>query len=431
MDKISKQQKTGLRGEIEIPSDKSVSHRSIIIPSLIKGGKYKVFNFSKGKDCISTMNLYKELGLEIKYLDEKTLEVTLPDKLTNNKKELYCGNSGTTMRLTSGILAGQNFTSILTGDESLSKRTMKRIIEPLSQMGAEIISENNTAPLTIKGTEHLKGIVYNSPLASAQVKSCVLLAGLNADGETTYTENVISRNHTENMLKYLGGNIQTTETDEKYSVTASKSEMRAKDIYVPGDISSAAFFIVAALITPNSDIILKNVGLNPTRNGIINVVKRMGGNIEILDQKDLSGELIGDIRVRYSDSLKSTEISKNEIPALIDELPVIAVLATRAEGTTIIKDASDLRNKETDRITTTVTELKKLGADIEETPDGFIINGKTSLKGGAELNSYKDHRLAMSFYVAGLICEKDILIKDFEWVNISFPEFEELISRLK
>ncbi|MBQ6515553.1 3-phosphoshikimate 1-carboxyvinyltransferase [bacterium] len=430
MDKISTKQKTGLRGEIEIPSDKSVSHRSIIIPSLIKGGKYRVFNFSKGKDCISTLNLYKNLGIEIKYLDEKTLEINLPDKLTNKTKELFCGNSGTTMRLTSGVLAGQNFISVLTGDESLSKRTMKRIIEPLTQMGADITSENNTAPLTIKGTDKLKGIVYNSPLASAQVKSCILLAGLNADGKTTYTENFISRNHTENMLKYLGSEI-LTETTDKYSVTVQKSEMKAKDIYVPGDISSAAFFIVAALITPDSDIILKNVGLNPTRDGIINVAKRMGANIEILDKKDLSGEQIGDIRVRYSDNLKSTEISKNEIPALIDELPVIAVLATQAEGTTVIKDATDLRNKETDRITTTVNELKKLGADIEEREDGFIINGKTSLKGGAELNSYKDHRLAMSFYVAGLICEQDVLIKDFEWVNISFPEFEELITRLK
>ena len=430
MDKISAKQKTGLRGEIEIPSDKSVSHRSIIIPSLIKGGKYKVFNFSKGKDCISTMNLYKNLGLEINYLDEKTLEVNLPDKLTNLSKELFCGNSGTTMRLTSGVLAGQNFTSILTGDESLSKRTMKRIIEPLTQMGAEIISETNTAPLTINGTDKLKGIVYNSPLASAQVKSCVLLAGLNAEGKTTYTENFISRNHTENLLKYLGAEIKT-ETKDKYSVTVQKSKMEAKDIYVPGDISSAAFFIVAALITPNSDIILKNVGLNPTRDGIIKVAKRMGANIEILDQKDLSGELIGNIRVRYSDNLKATEISKNEIPALIDELPIIAVLATQAEGTTVIKDAGDLRNKETDRITTTVNELKKLGADIEEREDGFVINGKTSLKGGCEVNSYKDHRLAMSFYVAGLICEKNVLIKDFDWVNISFPEFETLITSLK
>ena len=430
MDKISTKQKTGLRGEIEIPSDKSVSHRSIIIPSLIKGGKYRVFNFSKGKDCISTLNLYKNLGIEIKYLDEKTLEINLPDKLTNNAKELFCGNSGTTMRLTSGVLAGQNFISVLTGDESLSKRTMKRIIEPLTQMGADITSENNTAPLTIKGTAKLKGIVYNSPLASAQVKSCILLAGLNADGKTTYTENFISRNHTENMLKYLGSEI-LTETTDKYSVTIQKSKMSAKDIYVPGDISSAAFFIVAALITPDSDIILKNVGLNPTRDGIINVAKRMGANIEILDKKDLSGEQIGDIRVRYSDNLKSTEISKNEIPALIDELPVIAVLATQAEGTTVIKDATDLRNKETDRITTTVNELKKLGADIEEREDGFIINGKTSLYGGCEVNSYKDHRLAMSFYVAGLICKQDVLIKDFEWVNISFPEFEELITRLK
>jgi len=430
MDKLSVKQKTGLRGEIEIPSDKSVSHRSIIIPSLIKGGKYKVFNFSKGKDCISTLNLYKNLGLEIKYLDEKTLEVNLPDKLTNNSKELFCGNSGTTMRLTSGVLAGQNFTSVLTGDESLSKRTMKRIIEPLSQMGAEIISETNTAPLTIKGTDNLKGIVYNSPLASAQVKSCILLAGLNAEGKTTYTENFISRNHTENLLKYLSAEIKT-ETKDKYSATVQKSKMCAKDIYVPGDISSAAFFIVAALITPDSNIILKNVGLNPTRDGIIKVARRMGANIEILDKKDLSGELTGDIRVRYSENLKATEISKNEIPALIDELPVIAVLATQAEGTTVIKDATDLRNKETDRITTTVKELRKLGADIEEREDGFIINGKTTLKGGCEVNSYKDHRLAMSFYVAGLISEKDVLIKDFDWVNISFPEFEDLITRLK
>ena len=430
MDKVSKRQIKGLRGIIEIPSDKSISHRSIIIPSLINGGSYKVYNFSKGADCVSTLNLYRNLGLDIKYIDEKTLNIKLPKKLVKPENDLYCGNSGTTMRLTSGVLAGQIFDSILTGDESLSKRTMKRIIEPLSLMGCKITAKDNKAPLTIEGNSDLHGIIYDSELLSAQVKSCVLLAGLNAKGQTTYTEKFVSRNHTENLLKYLGAEIETKENSKKYSVTVQKSKMQAKDIYVCGDISSAAFFIVAALITPNSDITIKNVGLNQTRTGIIDIVKRMGGNVDILDKKDLSGEIVGDIRIKYSDNLKSITIDKQDIPRLIDELPVIAVLATQAEGTTIVKDASDLRNKETDRISATVGELKKTGADIEETSDGFIINGKKDLKGGCEVNSYHDHRLAMSLYTAGLICKDEIIIKDFEWVNISFPEFEELMEEL-
>ena len=338
--------------------------------------------------------------------------------------ELDCGNSGTTMRLMSGILAGQNFDSVLIGDESLSKRPMRRVIEPISLMGGEIQSVDGHAPLKIVGRP-LHGIDYVSKIASAQVKSCVLLAGLFADGITSVTEPYISRNHTELMLKYLGADL--TVEGKKVSVRGSKLE--AKEIDICGDISSAAFFIVAGVIVPESDIILKNVGLNPTRTGILDVVRDMGGNIEILDKREAAGEISGDLRIRYS-ALKACEISGEIIPRLIDELPVIAVLATQAQGQTIVKDAGDLRNKESDRIAAIVRELKKIGAQIEETPDGFIINGKTLLEGGAEVETYHDHRLAMSLYVAGLVARKEILIKDFQWVDISFPEFLNLFNIL-
>ena len=310
------------------------------------------------------------------------------------------------------------------GDESLSKRPMKRVIEPLSLMGAEISSNDNKAPLKIHG-KNLQAIDYNSKLSSAQVKSCILLAGINTKGVTRYTEPFLSRNHTELMLEYLGADIKVNGT----TTSITKSELEAKNIEIAGDISSASFFIVAGLITPNSDIIIKNVGLNPTRTGILEVVEKMGGDVEILDKRLLGKEEVGDLRIKTS-ALKATTIESDVIPKLIDEIPVIAVLATQAEGTTIIKDAQDLRNKESDRITATVRELKKIGADIEETPDGFIINGKKSLKGDAEIETYHDHRLAMSLYVAGLICEKSIKINEFQWVNISFPEFETLMNKL-
>ena len=420
--RVSKNKK-GLTGEVTIPADKSISHRAIMF-SALANGKSIIRNFSKGQDPHSTIRIFKELGTDITFQDETTLTIKSNGKLNIPKNALDCGNSGTTMRLISGILAGQNFNSELVGDESLSKRPMKRIIEPLALMGAHIESEDNHAPLKIFGTK-LHGISYNSPMASAQVKSCILLAGLNADGITQVTEPYLSRNHTELMLKYLGANIITDNT----TITIKPSQLTAKEINICGDISSAAYFIVAGLIVPNSNIILKNVGLNPTRYGIIEAAKKMGGDITVLNKKEVSGEIVGDIQVKFSE-LKSIEISGDIIPRLIDELPVIAVLATQADGETVIKDAKDLRNKESDRITTTVTELKKLGADIEEQEDGFIIHGKKPLLGGCETNTYNDHRLAMSLFVAGLVCEKEIAINGFEWAGISFPEFEELFCQL-
>ena len=416
------EKKNRLSGEVIIPSDKSISHRAIMFSSLAKG-KTLVKNFSKGADCHSTLKVFSSLGIEHKFLDEQTLEIISNGILKTPQSYLDCGNSGTTMRLMSGILASRNFDSVLMGDESLSKRPMKRVIEPLSLMGAEISSNDNKAPLKIHG-KNLQAIDYNSKLSSAQVKSCILLAGLNTEGITKYTEPFLSRNHTELMLEYLGADIKVEGT----TTSITKSGLEAKDIEIAGDISSAAFFIVAGLITPNSDIIVKNVGLNPTRTGILEVVKKMGGDIEILDKKLLGKEEVGDLRIKTS-NLKATTIEGEVIPKLIDEIPVIAVLATQAEGTTIIKDAQDLRNKESDRISATVRELKKIGADIEETPDGFIINGKKQLKGEAEIETYHDHRLAMSLYVAGLICEKPIKINEFQWVNISFPEFETLMNK--
>lgn len=460
--------KGALRGDVTIPADKSISHRAVMFSSLAKGVSV-IENFSKGADCLSTLSVFKNLGVEAEFKDEKTLIIKSTGELTKPVSDLDCGNSGTTMRLMSGILAGQNFDSVLTGDESLSKRPMGRVIEPLKLMGALIeaktqrgkdakhfetyasmhpgffASEKLTAPLKIYGTQ-LQGIDYVSELASAQVKSCILLAGLHAQGKTSFTEPHVSRNHTELMLEYMGAYIDVkmqrckdAKQSDNYAsmplcVCASKTTiepttLQARKLIVPGDISSAAFFIVAGLIVPGSDIILKNVGLNPTRTGILDVVKSMGGYVEILDERVVSNEVVGDLRVKYSE-LKACTIEGDMIPRLIDELPVIAVLATQAEGTTVVKDALDLRNKESDRIKAVVDELKKIGADIEETSDGFIINGKAKLKGGVEVETYHDHRLAMSLYVAGLICEKPVLINEFQWVNISFPEFENLMNKL-
>lgn len=416
--------KKGLKGEITIPADKSVSHRAVMFSSIAKGNCI-IKNFSSGADCHSTLNIFKQLGVNIEFIDNKTLTVKSNGKLRKPLTSLDAGNSGTTTRLISGILAGQNFDSVIIGDESLSKRPMKRIIEPLSLMGANIESVDGHAPLTIHG-QKLHGIIYPSKLASAQVKSCVLLAGLYAEGKTTFTEPYVSRNHTELMLDYLGADIST----ENKSVTIHPSELTAKDITIVGDISSAAFFIVAGLIVPDSDFIIRNVGLNPTRTGIIDIAKRMNGTIKIIDRRTESGEEVGDLKIRYSDNMKGCVIEGDDIPRLIDELPVIAVLASQAEGQTIVKNAEDLRNKESDRIKCLVSELTKIGIDITETSDGFIINGKKSIKGGAELESYHDHRLAMSFYIAGLISEKEIAINGFEWTKISFPEFEELVYNL-
>lgn len=422
MQKIIYKSEKGLKGTVTIPSDKSISHRAIMFTSLARG-KSVIKNFSKGQDPLSSLKVCRALEIDAEFSNEELI-VKSKGILSVPHTQLDCGNSGTTMRLMSGILAGQHFNSTLIGDESLSKRPMKRVIEPLALMGAKIESNEFKAPLKIYG-QNLQPINYISKLASAQVKSCILLAGLNIDGQTSFTEPYVSRNHTEIMLKYMGANISVNNT----TVTIKKSELEPKTIEICGDISSAAYFIVAGLIVPSSKIILKNVGLNPTRTGILEVAEKMGGNVEILDKRNISGEDIGDIQISYSD-LKACTIEGDIIPRLIDELPVIAVLATQAKGTTIIKDAQDLRNKESDRIKAVVTELKKIGANIEETPDGFIINGKTKLKGDTEVETYHDHRLAMSLYVAGLICNKPITINSFEWVDISFPEFDKLFNSL-
>lgn len=414
-----------IQGTITIPADKSISHRAVIFSSLANG-KSIIKNFSTGQDPHSTLRIFRQLGIDIQEeSNNSTLIIKSTGKLSKSLNKLDCGNSGTTMRLLSGILAGQNFDSELIGDESLSKRPMRRIIEPLTLMGANIISKETKAPLKIKASK-LHSINYNSQIASAQVKSCILLAGLFAEGKTTFTEPYISRNHTEILLKHMNANISMDGT----TVSIEKSELKPIEIEICGDISSAAYFIAAALIVPNSSIILKNVGLNPTRTGILDIVKQMGGNLEILSLKEVCGELVGDIKIEYS-QLKATEISGEIIPRLIDELPIIAVLATQADGETIIADAQDLRNKESDRISTIVNELKKLGAQIQETSDGMIINGKTKLIGDCEVETYHDHRLAMSLYVAGLITQKEITINGFEWVDISFPEFEKLFESLK
>lgn len=412
-----------LKGEVTIPADKSISHRSAMFSALTRG-IVEIKNFSMGADCISTLGIIKSLGCDAEFISDNHLKINAKNAFKKDRFELDCGNSGTSMRLFAGILASREIESRLFGDESLSKRPMKRVIVPLELMGAKFKHQDYKAPLIITGKE-LYPIDYKTPIASAQVKSCILLAGLNTYGETKVTEPYISRDHTERMLKYLGADI----TVEKNVTKIRKSQLEPKNLSVCGDISSAAFFLVAAAIVPNSNIILKNVGLNETRTGIIDIMKNMGADIAILDKRTECNEEVGDIQIKTSE-LKGTTIEGEIIPRLIDELPVIAVLASQAEGETIVKNAQDLRNKESDRIKCLVKELTKIGVSIEETPDGFIIQGKTKLKGGTEVECYHDHRLAMSLYVAGLICENPILIKEFQWVDISFPEFLPLMETL-
>lgn len=421
--KVKKQK--SLTGNITVPGDKSVSHRALMFSALCKG-ETLITGISSGKDCLSTASVLKQTGCKIDFLSENTVKVNSKNALIQSATPLYCGNSGTSMRIFAGIFAGQNFETTLTGDNSLSQRPMRRIIEPLQMLGAKIEHNDFKAPLKIFGG-NLHGIDYKSQLSSAQVKSAILCAGLFAEGKTTFEEPFPSRNHTEIMLKYLGANIEQI---SPVKTVIEKSELMPKDIQVCGDISSAAFFIVAALIVPGSDILIRNVGINPTRDGIIEIVKKAGGNIELLNERTVCGERVADISVKYTENLKSFEISGALVPRLIDEIPVAAVLATICEGTTTIKDSKDLKNKESDRISSTAAFLNAMGANVTATDDGMIIYGKTKLKGGVEVDALKDHRIAMSAYVAGLTCENPVSIKDFEWVDISFPEFEKLMSGL-
>lgn len=413
-----------LYGSVVIPSDKSISHRALMFASLAKG-KSVIKNCSCANDPLTTFAICRMMGVNLsRSNDGKTIIVTSDGKLSRPTQFVDCGNSGTTMRILCGILAAQPFNSVLIGDDSLMSRPMKRVIEPLTLMGANLSAVDYQAPIHIFSAK-LHGITYSSDVASAQAKSSILAAGLLAEGETVYTEPSMSRNHTELMLKYMNADIDINGTVTKIR----NSEIEPRTINVVGDISSAAFFMVAATIVPGSDVILQNVGLNPTRTGIIDVLLQMGADIEILDKRTISGELTGDIRIRYAE-LKGCNIGGELIPRLIDELPIIAVLATQAEGTTIVTNAEELRMKETDRIFAIVKELRKLGADITDTPDGFIVNGKCKLKGAVEVETFQDHRLAMSLYVAGMVCDQEIVVRNFDWVNISFPEFEALMNEL-
>ena len=414
-----------LRGEIQVPGDKSISHRSVMIGSLALG-ETNVRHFLPGADCLSTIRAFQSMGIEIEQNNE---DVTIHGKglhgLVRPDGVIDAGNSGTTVRLLSGILAGQRFDSTITGDASICRRPMKRVMTPLTMMGGQIrsLSGNGCAPLSITGSP-LHGIHYQSPVASAQVKSCVLFAGLYADGQTSVTEPALSRDHTEIMLRYFGADVKST------GLTAAitpEPVLEGRDVLVPGDISSAAYFIAAGLLVPGSEILIRNVGINPTRDGILKVVRAMGGDVQLLNVSN-DGEPTADLLVKYS-SLHGTEIGGGLIPTLIDELPVIAILAAFADGTTVISDAAELRVKESDRITVMTESLKKLGADCEAKEDGMIIRGGAPLSGSV-IDPHADHRIAMSFAVAGLVCG-DLTIQDPDCVRISYPGFFQDLERLQ
>ena len=390
-------QNHGLRGEVTVPGDKSISHRSVMFGAIAKG-LTEIDGFLQGADCLSTISCFERMGVSIENRGERVLVfgngmhgLKEPDGV------LDCGNSGTTTRLLSGLLSAQPFCVTLTGDESIRKRPMKRIITPLSQMGASIksVNDNGCAPLFIEG-QRLHGISYQSPVASAQVKSAVLLAGLYAEGETRVTEPYLSRNHSELMLAHFGADVRTEGTT---AVLRPARELFGQKISVPGDISSAAFFIAAALMVPGSELLIRNVGINPTRDGILTVCRSMGADIEILNPSAGSGEPVADLLVRHS-SLHGTEIGGAVIPTLIDELPVIAAMACLADGKTVIRDAAELKVKESNRIAVMTEGLSAMGARVEETADGMIIHGGSPLH-GAVIDSRKDHRICVSISYPG------------------------------
>lgn len=411
-----------LKGEITVPGDKSISHRAVMFGALSEG-KTEITNFLQGADCLSTIGCFRRLGIDI---ENQSNAVTIRGKglegLSAPSGILDTGNSGTTTRLISGILAAQPFTTTLTGDASIQKRPMKRIIEPLSMMGAHIesLNGNGCAPLQINGTP-LHGIHYHSEVASAQVKSAILLAGLYAEGETAVTEPVLSRNHSELMLCSFGANIRC---EGATAIISPRPRLTGQKIHVPGDISSAAYFIAAGLLVPGSDILIRNAGINPTRDGILKVAKAMGGHISLLNE-NREGEPTADLHIVYS-PLHGTVIEGDMIPTLIDELPIIAVMAAAASGTTVIRDAAELKVKESNRIDVMVQNLSAMGCSITGTDDGMIIEGKGAselpLK-GAVIDSFADHRIAMSFAVASLIAEGETTIKGNECVSISYPDF--------
>ena len=416
-----------LKGTVTIPGDKSISHRAVMFGSLAEGTT-EITHFLKGADCLSTIACFRQMGISI---EEKKDCILVHGKGLHGLSAPYTmldtGNSGTTTRLISGILSGQPFESVLNGDASIQKRPMGRIITPLSQMGANITSlkGNGCAPLKIAPAS-LKGIHYQSPVASAQVKSAILLAGLYADGITSVTEPALSRNHTELMLSAFGAKVSSEGTTASI---CSAPRLVGQKIEVPGDISSAAYFIAAALMVPGSEVLIQNVGINPTRDGILRVCQEMGADITLLNQKEGSGEPSCDLLVKYSE-LKPASIGGDLIPTLIDEIPILAVLAAHAQGTTLIKDAQELKVKESNRIDTVVNALKAMGADVYATEDGMVIHGGTPLH-GAVIDSFLDHRIAMSFAVAALCASGETTILGRECVDISYPDFYKDLASLQ
>ncbi|MEO4053160.1 3-phosphoshikimate 1-carboxyvinyltransferase [Solibacillus sp. CAU 1738] len=415
-----------LQGTITVPGDKSVSHRSVMFGAIAEG-KTTVEGFLLGEDCLSTIDCFRKLGVKIE-VDGTNVKIESAgiDAWEEPKEVLYTGNSGTTTRIMLGILAGTKLHTVMTGDASIGKRPMRRVANPLRMMGAQIAGRENGqyTPLAIQGST-LQAIDYTMPVASAQVKSAILLAALRAEGTTIVRESSVSRDHTERMLRQFGA---TVDVEDGVISFAGGQKLTGTHVFVPGDISSAAFFLVAGAIAKNSRITMKNVGINPTRDGIVNVLAEMGAAMEIIVDDELAAEPTATITIETSD-LRAMTIEGDLIPRLIDEIPVIALLATQATGTTIIKDAEELKVKETDRITAVVTELKKLGANIEATDDGMIITGPTALH-GADLQTYGDHRIGMMGAVAALIADGEVTIDDAACIAVSYPIFFEHVESL-
>ena len=417
-----------LKGTFELIGDKSISHRAIMFSSIAKG-KTKITNFLMGQDCLSTIDCFRKMGVDIS-IDNRNVIVNGVglNGLKKPKDVLDVGNSGTTIRLLSGILAGNGFESILIGDESIAKRPMKRVTDPLREMGCRIEGKDdaNYTPIKIYGG-NLNGIDYKMPVSSAQVKSALILASLYANNSSIIREKSKSRNHTEIMLNSFGADIKVNNLD--INVNPIEELYSPEEINVVGDISSAAFIIAGATIVPRSEVIIKNVGLNETRTGILEVLSNMNGNFEIMNKRVSNGEFVGDLVVRYSDNLIGTTIDSDLIPRLIDEIPIIAIMATQAEGQTIIKDAKELKVKESNRIKAMVDNLKNMGADIEELDDGMIIKGKNKLN-GAYINTFNDHRIAMAFSIASLISNGEVKLDNKSCIDISFPGYLNLLNTL-
>ena len=424
MEKIIVERKGSLQGEVTIPGDKSISHRAVIISSLAKG-KTRIKGLLKGEDNLRTINAFKLMGITIKKTDND--ELTVHGRglhgLTEPENIINAGNSGTTMRLLTGLLSGQEFFSVINGDRYLRKRPMKRVVSPLGSMGANIWAreDGKFAPLCINKAR-LTSIEYTSPIASAQVKSAILFAGLYADGITKVSEPWLSRDHTERMLKRFGVSLERE--GNKVSLCGG-SELEPRDIEIPRDISSAAFFIVAALIVPGSEVLLRRIGANPSRIGVLEILREMGGDIKILNEDETGGEPVIDILVKSS-PLKGVTIGGALIPKTIDEFPIISIAASVAQGETVIKDAHELRVKETDRIKAMASELRKFGVDVQEFDDGMVISGNNYLQ-GCECQSFGDHRVAMSLIVAGLRASGETVVKDTSCIDTSFPGFKDKI----